>query len=225
MYVALEWCGENTVSGPSLIHSSVDGVPLDFEFLSPFAHNKTFPVKCKPSIGPTISHLLFRGGPPAVFRFVVSAVVYSFDRVRQTRSLPHICKEIHKGTFPSFAHLNTSPFIVRKFIRRVTAASRFHSVPRFIGGGVCHGMSCHLSTVIRGPFRTIASTRSGMIAGKIGREHDDVISAIALAVVSAGAFWCRFINNKKPSKPLSFEVYFYHLVGNLNIIDTPSQTD
>lgn len=88
------------------------------------------------SHGPPITYLLYRSGPPTVFRAVSRIVINAVQRMRGTRLPAHVRKELEKPELPLplRAHANT-PLVIPRYLP---------GVPVCWGTALQHGIPCRV---------------------------------------------------------------------------------
>lgn len=88
----------------------------------------------------TIICLLFRSGPTAVFRRVVTVIIFSIYRIMLSWLFPHICKEIFEAMKPALVYCNAASTVFWIVFILWIQAAHLHTDPRIVFSSSCHVM-------------------------------------------------------------------------------------
>ena len=165
--------------------------PRNFELLAPSGNTKAYSVDRDDFIKSNISCLLYGRFPAAVFRFIVSVVVDTPNRMFSRGSFAHVCKEVFKAVSPSVAHRNPALPIawVLWIIGAITA--KFEFCPRMVfrsSGHTVGQLKSIFSQKVSSCFFCEASateSRFSYISGSCGGKVSAVASALPHSVSRA----------------------------------------
>ncbi len=174
-----------------------------------------------PTGGGSIASLHMHCSPTAVFRFVISIVVDSVDRISLRWSATHVCKKVFE-CLPPFANRNPSASVSMKLMIVGVATPIFHprpyspfrgfALPMQIGSGEAVNTD-HGSSVLAGH-----ATAAHFGFAKIRCGGDRGVSAVTLALPHGVS--CirdnRTAKYNKSSKSLPLQVQsFRHLIASV----------
>lgn len=208
--------GHGSLTAPASVEALGYYIQSDSETFCPVDKKLGFPECCYVSIAALISALGCLRGPSAVFRFVVTVIIDSINRVLATRSLSHVVDKIFNRCKPPVAHgYATASVVFVVLIRRlVTPVSHlvirdvFRSKLSVASKAVC----CFGK---RRNFFVPAATRLSSAGFKVCGGNVALISTGANAVPFGSlSFVLGAVNNCKSGKDFSRKVvkfHFHHL--------------
>lgn len=177
------WAGWGRVLCAFFSGQFVDRASLYSKKLAPILNTKAFVAYGDNSVGSRISGLLFTGGPAAIFRFIISIIVNSVNRVSPRWSRSHIRIKALKAFQPPFADCDPAP--APEMVARVVFV-----VAPILHSGPCAMFRCMTLAMAKLVFISLqdsccafqcqtAATEGGF--SDIGCRSDRKISAVALA--------------------------------------------
>lgn len=174
---------ESTLNGPAkFADSCFKGAVRNANLLGPFCKGFCDTVPGDESVSTSVSRLLFRCRPSAVFRAVVAVVV---DAVKRRAGGPRadIGKKVFKGLQPAVADFDAAASVVLVFFVLNITAPLFHHAPCSVFGSPNPSSGVAVRQTFGGiQFSLQAPARLRDAAAQAISRHDRLLPAIAAAL-------------------------------------------
>jgi hypothetical protein len=127
----LHWSKNRFFGGPAAIKASRNRGMGDSAPIHPCRYAKSFTINGQDAIVATITRLLFRRSPIAVFRRIGTIVISSF-KSHARRPVSHICQKVFERIQPTVTNEDFASTIASICRIILIKTSRFHASPRKI---------------------------------------------------------------------------------------------
>ncbi len=195
---------QSLLDRPTASQSRCQGDRKYSEYFSPFCKTASLPLVRQQAACSPISSLLFPRSPFAVGFFVVSIVIFAFNRMLHRRARSHVfvkCLE----RMPSLAYANASSAVAGVSLCRVVA-TLVNLLPYRVFRSSAHSVLLAADDPQRSNATTSAA--SAFFGGKSSSSHGTLISTVATAEpVNFSAITRHFRKNKPLTKPHSGQVF------------------